>query len=52
MNRVISIDKAVKMEEKIKQAIKEGKNKEHIERLFSSLERIEYKIDRIDDYSK
>lgn len=52
MSRVSNIDKAVKMQEKIKQAIEEGKNKEHIKRLFSSLERIEYKIDRIDDYSK
>ncbi|MFQ9298741.1 MAG: hypothetical protein ACLR4X_10065 [Clostridia bacterium] len=52
MSRVSNIDKAVKMQEKIKQAIEEGKNKEHIERLFLSLERIEYKIDRIDDYSK
>ena len=52
MSRISNIDKAVKMQEKIKQAIEEGKNKEHIERLFLSLERIEYKIDRIDDYSK
>ena len=52
MSRISNIDKAVKIEEKIKQAIEEGRNKEHIERLFSSLERIEYKIDRIDDYSK
>lgn len=52
MSRTANIDRSIKIEEKIKQAIKEGKNKEHIERLFSSLERIEYKIDRIDDYSK
>ena len=52
MSRAINIDKVIKIEEKIKQAIEEGKNKEHIERLFLSLERIEYKIDRIDDYSK
>ena len=52
MSRISNIDKAVKMQEKIKQAIEEGRNKEHIERLFWSLERIEYKIDRIDDYSK
>ena len=52
MNRVANTDRAIKMEEKIKQAIQEGRSKEHIERLFWSLERIEYKIDRIDDYSK
>ena len=52
MSRVANIDKAVKMEEKIKQAIQEGRSKECIQRLFLSLERIEYKIDRIDDYSK
>lgn len=52
MSRVANTDRAIKMEEKIKQAIQEGRSKEHIERLFSSLERIEYKIDRIDDYSK
>lgn len=52
MNRIASIDRSIKIEEKIKKAIKEGKNKEHIWRLFLSLEHIEYKIDRIDDYSK
>ena len=52
MSRVSNIDKAVKMEEKIKQAIEEGRSKECIQRLCLSLERIEYKIDRIDDYSK
>lgn len=52
MSRVISIDRAIKMEEKIKQAIQEGRSKECIQRLCWSLERIEYKIDRIDDYSK
>lgn len=52
MNRIASIDRSIKIEEKIKKAIKEGKNKKHIWRLFLSLEHIEYKIDRIDDYSK
>ena len=52
MSRVANTDRVIKIEEKIKQAIEEGKNKEHIKRLFLSLERIEYKIDRIDDYSK
>lgn len=52
MSRISKIDKAVKMEEKIKQAIQEGRSKECIQRLFWSLEKIEYKIDRINDYSK
>lgn len=52
MSRVSNIDKAIKMEEKIKQAIQEGRSKECIQRLCLSLERIEYKIDRIDDYAK
>lgn len=52
MSRVANTDKAVKMQEKIKQAIQEGRSKECIQRLCWSLERIEYKIDRIDDYSK
>lgn len=52
MSRISNTDRVIKIEEKIKQAIEEGKNKEHIERLFWSLEKIEYKIDRIDDYSK
>lgn len=52
MSRVANIDRSIKIEEKIKQAIQEGRSKECIERLFLSLERIEYKIDRIDDYSK
>lgn len=34
MSRVANTDRVIKIEEKIKQAIKEGKNKEHIERLF------------------
>lgn len=52
MNRVANIDKAVKMEEKIKQAIEEGRSKECIQRLCWSLERIEYKIDEINNYAK
>lgn len=52
MSRVSNIDKAVKMEEKIKQAIQEGRSKECIQRLFLSLERIEYKIDEINNYAK
>lgn len=52
MSRISKIDRVIKIEDKIKQAIEEGRNKEYIERLFLSLERIEYKIDRIDDYSK
>lgn len=52
MNRVANIDRSIKIEEKIKQAIQEGRSKECIQRLCWSLERIEYKIDRIDDYSK
>ena len=52
MSRVSNIDKAVKIEEKIKQAIEEGRSKECIQKLFWSLEKIEYKIDRINDYSK
>ena len=41
MSRISKIDRVIKIEEKIKQAIEEGKNKEHIERLFWSLEKIE-----------
>lgn len=52
MSRVANIDRSIKMEEKIKKAIQEGRSKECIQRLCLSLERIEYKIDRIDDYSK
>ena len=52
MSRISNIDKAVKIEEKIKQAIEEGRSKECIQKLFWSLEKIEYKIDRINDYSK
>lgn len=52
MSRVINIDRAIKIEGKIKQAIQEGRSKEYIQRLFWGLEKIEYKIDRINDYSK
>ena len=52
MNRVANIDKSIKIEEKIKQAIQEGRSKEYIQRLYWSLEKIEYKIDRMNDYSK
>lgn len=52
MSRIAKIDRSIKIEEKIKQAIEEGRSKECIQRLCWSLERIEYKIDRIDDYSK
>jgi hypothetical protein len=52
VNRVANIDRSIKIEEKIKQAIKKGKSKECIQRLFFSLERIEYKIDEINNYAK
>lgn len=52
MSRISNIDKAVKMQEKIKQAIEEGRSKECIQRLYWSLERIEYKIDEINNYAK
>jgi len=52
VSRVANIDRSIKIEEKIKQAIQEGKSKEHIQRLFWSLEKIEFRLDRIDDYSK
>lgn len=52
MSRISNIDKAIKMEEKIKQAIQEGRSKECIQGLCWSLERIEYKIDEINNYAK
>jgi hypothetical protein len=52
MSRVANTDRAIKMEEKIKQAIQEGRSKECIRRLCWSLERIEYKIDEINNYAK
>ena len=48
--RVINIDRAIKMQEKIKQAISEGKSKEEIRRLIISLEQIEWKLDNLDDF--
>ena len=48
--RVVNIDRAVKMQEKIKQAILEGKSKEEIRRLIISLEQIEWKLDSLDDF--
>ena len=48
--RVINIDRAIKMQEKIKQAILEGKSKEEIRRLIISLEQIEWKLDSLDDF--
>ena len=48
--RVINIDRAVKMQEKIKQAISEGKSKEEIRRLIISLNQIEWKLDNLDDF--
>ena len=48
--RVINIDRAIKMQEKIKQAISEGKSKEEIRRLIISLNQIEWKLDSIDDF--
>nr|DAF82521.1 MAG TPA: hypothetical protein [Caudoviricetes sp.]DAI89339.1 MAG TPA: hypothetical protein [Caudoviricetes sp.]DAQ91383.1 MAG TPA: hypothetical protein [Caudoviricetes sp.] len=52
MSRIANTDRAIKIEEKIKQAIQEGRSKEYIQRLYWSLEKIEYKIDRMNDYSK
>ena len=48
--RAINTDRAIKMEEKIKQAISEGKSKEEIRRLIISLEQIEWKLDSLDDF--
>ena len=48
--RIEKIDRAVKMQEKIKQAISEGKSKEEIRRLIISLEQIERKLDDLDDF--
>ena len=48
--RVANIDRAVKMQEKIKQAISEGKSKEEIRRLIISLNKIEFDLDSIDDF--
>ena len=48
--RAINTDRAVKMQNKIKQAILEGKSKEEIRRLIISLNQIEWKLDNIDDF--
>ena len=48
--RIINIDRAVKMQEKIKQAILEGKSKEEIRRLIISLEQIEWRLDDLDNF--
>ena len=48
--RVANIDRAVKMQEKVKQAISEGKSKEEIRRLIISLEQIEWKLDDLDNF--
>ena len=48
--RIVNIDSAVKMQEKIKQAISEGKSKEEIRRLIISLNQIEWKLDSLDDF--
>ena len=48
--RVLNIDRAIKMQEKIKQAILEGKSKEEIRRLIISLEQIEWRLDDLDNF--
>ena len=48
--RVANIDRAIKMQEKIKQAISKGKSKEEIRRLIISLNQIEWKLDSLDDF--
>ena len=48
--RIANIDRAVKMQEKIKQAILEGKSKEEIRRLIISLNQIEWQLDNLDDF--
>ena len=48
--RIEKIDRAIKMQKKIKQAILEGKSKEEIRRLIISLNQIEWKLDSIDDF--
>ena len=48
--RIANIDRAVKMQEKVKQAISEGKSKEEIRRLIISLNKIEFDLDSIDDF--
>ena len=48
--RAINTDRAIKMQEKIKQAILKGKSKEEIRRLIISLNQIEWKLDSLDDF--
>ena len=48
--RVVNIDRAVKMQEKVRQAISEGKSKEEIRRLIISLNQIEWTLDNLDDF--
>ena len=48
--RAINIDRAIKMQEKVKQAISEGKSKEEIRRLIISLNKIEWQLDNLDDF--
>ena len=48
--RAINTDRAIKMQEKIKQAISEGKSKEEIRRLIISLNQIEWQLDNLDDF--
>ena len=48
--RIEKIDRAVKMQEKIKQAIVGGKAKEEIRRLIMSLDQIEWRLDNLDDF--
>nr|DAE62862.1 MAG TPA: hypothetical protein [Caudoviricetes sp.] len=49
--RINRIDRAIKIEEKIEQAIKENKSNEEIRRLILSLNTIEYRLDNMDNYS-
>lgn len=49
--RINKIDRIIKIEEKIEQAIKENKSNEEIRRLIWSLEKIEYRLDNMDNYS-
>lgn len=48
--RIARIDRAIKIEEKIEKAVKEGKSKEEIRRLIISLNQIEWKLDNLDDF--
>ena len=49
--RINKIDRIIKIEDKIKQAIKENKSNEEIRRLILSLNTIEYRLDNMDNYS-